>query len=488
MMIRKLINHSFIYFISSILRYGISFIMLPIYTRLLAPHEYGIIEILTIIIDFTGAIFGLKIGESIFRFYLSFKQIQEKNEVISTSLILVIVFGILGYAVLFISADFLNKIIFDKIDQIDNILLYSLTLVFQPVIELGMNFLRAQQKAVFYAIVSAIKLFLQLALNLYFIVYLDLKITGVILSAVISCFILSCVIVWYCIKEAGIKFSLKKSVEIINFSYPLVFAGMISFYITFGDRYFLGLFDSLTNIGIYALAYKFGFLFTFIGTGPFFMVWDSEKYIILKEKNANIIIHNAFIYFSVFSLCGATILAIISKNIITIMANNEFWDAYKIVPLILIAYLFQGLMGFCNLGILVEKKTIIITKSNFYTAIIITVLYLLLIPKFSYYGAALSTAIAFAFRFFFIFFKSRALLKMQLQWKIYFYLVPINVFYFIIFLLGPNDKFVSVIFNSAIICLLIISLSYLPIFTKKDRMIIKNYLLRPWKIILAKDN
>ena len=67
---KKLISHGTVYFIGNILRYAISFVMLPIYTRFLTPADYGILELLSMVIDFSGIIFGLRVGQAIFRFYL----------------------------------------------------------------------------------------------------------------------------------------------------------------------------------------------------------------------------------------------------------------------------------------------------------------------------------------------------------------------------------------------------------------------------------
>jgi len=76
---KKIISHGKIYLLGNILQRCVSFIMLPIYTRFLTPADYGTIELLSMILDFVGIILGLRIGQSIFRYYADYEKKKEAD-------------------------------------------------------------------------------------------------------------------------------------------------------------------------------------------------------------------------------------------------------------------------------------------------------------------------------------------------------------------------------------------------------------------------
>ena len=146
------------------------------------------------------------------------------------------------------------------------ILLFSITIVFQGLIEIPMVFIKNLQLPWHFIFFSIFKLSTQLSLNIYFVVIKQMHVEGVIYSALISGAVMSFVLAWYTITKTGISFSKTKAKELIKFSIPMILTSLITFYITFGDRFFLRYFNGLSEVGIYSLGYKFGFLlmFTFI--------------------------------------------------------------------------------------------------------------------------------------------------------------------------------------------------------------------------------
>ncbi len=476
----KIFSQGSVYFLGNMMRHAISFVMLPIYTRVLTPADYGTIELLSMVIDFAGIIFGLRIGEAIFRFYLEYEEKQQKNEVISTALIMTFALNGIGLLVIIGMSGIISNALFGGISQSRLLILFSLSLLFQPLIEIPMTFIRARQKPWLFVSLSSVKLVLQLSLNIYLVVIRRLGVEGVILSAVFTGGVMSMILATYCLRQTGLKFSLTQAKILTSFSYPMILASIVSFYITFGDRYFLKLYGTLADVGIYALGYKFGFLLSFIGTGPFFSVWDSEKYNVLKNPDAKANFQRVFIYYTVFVSMIVVMISIFSKNVLMVMANPEFWSAYKIVPIILIAYFFQGLMAFCNLGILINNKTLIITKSTLLSAVIITIFYILLIPRFGAYGAAWATVISFAVRFMYIHLKSKKLYDMELPWKKFLLLLPPCVVAILIGHFGPNNILKSFSLNIVVLFLLFITISMIPIFSENQRVLLRRMLFRPW--------
>jgi len=391
--------------------------MLPIYTRYLTPEHYGTLELLSMILDVVAILFGLRIGEAVFRFYYKFEAQRDRDEVIFTALALVGLLNTIGVVLLLSGAGIASRVVFGSTEATHLISLFSFTLILQSITETVLTFVRAQQKPWLFVGLSLLKLTLQLSLNIYFVVVLRLAVEGVIYSNLISGVVLAIPLVWYTLPKTGLSFSKEKAKMMISFSLPLVLTSLISFYMTFGDRYFLRVFGGgLDEVGVYSLGYRFGFLLSFLVGDPFFSIWNSEKYVAAGQPDAILRFRYAFLLLSVALVWVTVGISIYVHDLLRIMSDHAFWGAAGIVPVILLGYVLQNWTGFANLGILLNERTGEIAKGTAISAVLITGSYLLLIPIWGGMGAALATVIGFGGRMAWITWRANQLHPLHLPW------------------------------------------------------------------------
>lgn len=476
---KKIISHSKIYLAGNILQRCVSFVMLPIYTRCLTPSDYGTLELLSMVLDFVGIILGLRVGQAIFRYYADYENSKDKNEVISTALWLVASLNVLGVLLIALAVNPVASIVFGDAGQVRNLILFSLTLVMQGFIEIPMAYIRVQQRPGLFVGFSIVKLTLQLGLNILFVVYMKLHVEGVIYSAIISSLLMGSMLGFYTLKDCGIRFSIKKARQLISFSLPLMATGVIAFYITFGDRYFLRLFGGgLEEVGVYSLGYRFGFLLMFLVVTPFASIWDSEKYNIAKKENAKEEFQNIFIIYSTVAILACMVISLYVKDLLHVMSAPEFWGAAKIAPVVLGGYLANALNQYVNLGILLRNKTIEITYGTLIAAAVISIGYFFLIPRYGAMGAAWATLFAFASRTCWVYWRARRLFNMELRWKSVGILIGLWGGVSVCSLYGPSGLVASLSFNSFLLVLVAAILLYLPILPdilrKKAQTMLRN--------------
>lgn len=458
----KIISHSSIYLLGSILQRGVSFIMLPIYTRFLTPADYGIIELLTLAVDLVGLIFGLRIAQAIFRYY-SIYQGKARDRVVTTALFLVAGCSSVGVALLVTLSGPVAGLTFADPALAGLLSLFALTLLGQGLIEVPMIGLKAAQRPVLFVSFSLGKLLLQLGLNIYFVVLLEMRVEGVVYSTLIATAVMALVLCGYTLATRGIGFSRAQARELIAFSLPLVLTDLLSFYLTFGDRYFLRAHFGLAEVGLYSLAYKFGFLLAFLIMTPFGNIWDTEKYAIAKAPDFRERFREVFILYSCALIAAATIMSLYIRDFLTIMAAPEFRDAYRVVPVILAAYVVNAWASFCNLGIYLQKKTGEIFYGTLLAVGVISIGYVGLIPRFGSLGAAWATFGAFAARTAWIYFRSRRLFDMGLQWRSIVYLLCLWGVVQFLAQLAPEPLGYSILYKAGVLLLLGATLVVLPV-------------------------
>ncbi|MES9991083.1 MAG: oligosaccharide flippase family protein [Candidatus Thiodiazotropha sp.] len=471
--ISKTLSHSSIYLAGSIMQRSVSLIMLPIYTRYLTPTDYGVIELLSLLLDFIGIVLGLRVSQAIFRFYSHYESKRDKNELISTAIILVGLLNVLGYCIIFIGLDFFTNILFGDIDYKHFVALFSLTILGQGFIEIPMTYVRAQQRPWLFVAFSFLKLLLQLSLNIYFIVFLDMHVMGVVLSALITTVVMAILLGGYTFYITGIHLSKDKAKELTLFSVPEVLTGIITFYITFGDRYFLREFYSLHDVGIYSLGYKFGFIFIFLVVQPFQNIWDSEKYNVLKQADAKYHYKEMFIKYNIVIFLVIVGLCVYVKDLLVIMSDKEFWPASKIVPIILAAYVTNAWASYLNFGILLNKKTIEITYATLISAVAITAGYLVLIPLYGGMGAAWAALIAFSIRCIWVYFRAKRMYDMGIEWSSVFILSLVALVAAIASSFTPSHIYTSLFLNTCIFLSYCAFLLLTPQFSKRCKPVLE---------------
>ncbi len=481
---KKVVSHAGIYMLGDILRHSVSLIMLPIYTRYLTPEDYGTIELISMLIDFTAIIFGVRAAESIFRFYCTTNSFAEKKNIISSALTMGFITNSLGALIIASASTSLSIIIFSDSGYSSYIFFFALTLALLPLVEVPLTQIRADQKPWLFFSFSIAKLLTQLSLNLYFVVFLEMHVEGVIYSALISSAILAVILSIYSFRITGFCATWKTCKRIFSFSLPLKLATLATFYLTFGDRYFLNTFTDLSQVGLYSLGYKFGFIFILISWQPFERVWDSEKYLIRDQPNAISKYQRTFLYINFILIFVGLGISIFTKDLLKIMSDPAFLNAYQVVPFIILAYVFQAWSKYCNLGILIEKKTMHIAYAEIIASAIITVAYVLLIPRFGMHGAAWATAIGFFFRFLWVHIQSKKLYDMRLPWRKVCLTMLIALASYTLSLYAPESLLGSLVSRAGIMLLFVTTIILLPILTKSEKKILFTKTMALVKLII----
>jgi O-antigen/teichoic acid export membrane protein len=465
----KVVSHTSIYMFGDMLRYSTSLIMLPIYTRYLTPEDYGVVELLTMLIDFAAIIFGARVGQSVFRFYCTASSDDEKKNIISSALLLGVLFNGIGAIAITVLSGPLAEAIFSDLSFQRYIVLFSITMFMLPLTEIPLVHVRAQQKPWLFFTFSVAKLTLQLGLNIYLVVYHEMHVAGVVYSAVISSVVMAIFLTGYSLSKTGMCATKATCKKMFSFSLPLKLASIGSFYLAFGDRYFLNVYSDLSQVGIYALGYKFGFIFTMISWTPFEKMWDAEKYTIHEKPNAKAIYQKIFLYISSILILLGLCISLFTKDLLKIMADPAFLSAYEIVPIIILAYIFQAWTRYCNLGILLKNKTMQIAHAEMIAVLVMTVAYFTLIPAYGIHGAAWATVIGFATRFYWTQRKGKQHYDMELPWIKVIMIAALAMAFFALSLLIPDDLILSITLRAVLVLSFIAVFFALPVFPSNEK-------------------
>lgn len=460
----SIVKSSALYAAGTIARAASSIIMLPIYTRYLSPEVYGTAELLNLILDLTILVLGARITTGMFKFYSDATDQNSKNTVLSTCLWLGVSINVLAICVLWLIAPIVASLL-NTPEMSQPLQWFAFTLAFGTVAEIGMGYFRVNDQAGKYLAFSLLKLALQIGASLYFIVHLELGLWGIIYSALFSGCVQTLLLLAFVIPKIGISYCHHLAIKLIKYSLPIIYGSIAMYYMTFGDRYFIQHYNDLTEVGIYALGYKFGFILTALVWSPFMSYWGARQFDHAKEPNSAKTFSDTFYTANYILWAAATGMIIFVAPAIHLMADSAYYKAIDIAPYIILAYLFQCWTEYHRFGILKSGNTKYLNYYTWVTAAVISILYVLLIPLWGGVGAAIATALAMFLRFALVYKKSQYYFHFSIDWLKIGLLISLSFAGFQTLKILHNGSYIDFVYSVAIyivIIILSIAIKFLP--------------------------
>lgn len=405
-----------LYGLGVVLGRALSFFSLPIITQLLTPADYGVISLIEMTFDVLTIIAGSRIAQGVFHFYHKANEPADKRAVLSTSLILLFITFSCVATVAWFSAPALSRLLFNTEEYATVIRIASLSFPWQGLLGIPLDYLRLRDSAGVYVSVGFSKSLLQLTLIYVFLAIFGMGIEGVFLSTLVAQSLIGIGLVVWLVRSVGLRYSVSTGRDLFRFGMPLVLTQIATFFTTFGDRYFLQAHTDEATVGIYALAYNFGFLLFSLGYAPFGMVWDPVRFEVARREDPDRVFARAFIHMNILLFTIALAIALFVGDFLRIISDPDFWGASAFVPVILAAYVLQAWTSFHEIGILVKEQTRFVTISNWTAALTAALAYTFLIPTMGGWGAALGTFVAFAIRSVMTYRFAQRLWPLELEW------------------------------------------------------------------------
>jgi len=398
---RRVGKDAVLYGISTVVARLASVALLPVYTRYLRPADYGLLQLLELAAEVAAILFVAGTRAGMLRFYYRTNDEAERNSVVSTTFLLEASLALVGGLALFFSAETVWRLMLAGEGTAMMVRISALNFFLGTLHNVPFTYLQAQQRAAAYTTTLLIKLALQIVFNLALLVWLDMGVQGMLLSSVIVNALIGAGTVTWMLRRTGMRpsWAIVKDLRRYGVPYQLTIAG--GFVLTFGDRFFLQRYQGATQVGLYALAYQFGFLLHQIGAGPFLRAWIPERHKghAKPESERNHDTRQGFLFLNLLLVSMATGIAIGARPAIRILTEQSYHSAAMLVPLIVIAYVLHAWVDAVKFGIDVAEKTIYFTYASWAATLIVVAGYVLLIPGFGAFGAALATIIAFMVRF-----------------------------------------------------------------------------------------
>jgi len=405
---KNLFKQTAIYGLATVLPRMISFLLNPLFVYYLTDKsKMGEVSVIFSYLVFFNVVLSYGMETAFFRFY---NKEEDKKNVISTSMISLF-WSSIGF--LLISLLYRNTLSNWSGIGVEYITYTVWILTLDALAVIPFSKLRAEGRPIKYAIIKITNVLIYLLLNIFFLALLPKIVSknpdgffstfyfenfqvGYIFISNLAASLVTLLVLIPDYFDITWKFDKLLWGQMMKYGLPILIAGIAFAINEHFDKILLDwMHVSMSDIGAYSACYKIGmFMVLFrtaytLGIEPFFFSHAGNE-------NAQYTYATITKYFVIFgSLICLIVIAFADLFKEVIVPNDRYWDAMKVVPLIVLANFFLGIYTNLSVWYKLIDKTIIGAYISVIGALVTLVLNILLIPKISYYGSAIATIAAY---------------------------------------------------------------------------------------------
>ncbi len=413
-MLRQLFKDSMLYGAAGIMARGIPLIMIPFFTRVLSPSDYGVVDILIIVAALANLTVAAEISQGLARYFADAETSDDKAGYASSALWFTCAAYFTFLVISNVFAPALNRFLFDSTQWTWVWRLAVAAMVGNGIYYLVLDLLRWQLNPRGYGISSLVYTTVSVVVSAYLILYLRSGIQGIFLGQIAGAMVGGTCAWGFSKGIFYFQFDRQKWREMVTFSLPLVPSSIAVFFSLYIDRISIRYFMSLSDVGVYGIGFRVASIMLLLVLG----VQASLTPLIYrhyKESETRAEIARSFRYFLLMAFGLYIFISAHAREIISLVTPTSYHEAWRVIPILCLSILIGNLYIFAP-GLAIAKKTGIIAGLNLAAAAVNALLNVILIPLWGIVGAAaatfLSSLLCFACHMFF----SQRLYRVPHQW------------------------------------------------------------------------
>ncbi len=414
-MLKALLRDSLVYGLASALSKGLAIFLLPLYTRVLSPGDYGAYDLLITLGALANLAVALEVSQGLARHWADTSGVVAKNRLASTSLW----FTTFMYALFLlgglIASPILNRWILGDEGYLPAFQLGVGFITVNGIYYLLLNQFRWELRSKAYAVVSFGYAFLTLLFAAIFCLLLDMGLAGVMLAQMLAALSSTLLCGWLLRKTYGFVFDHSQLVAMLKFSAPLVPAGLAVFVSLYINRFALNHFGSLEEVGLFGIGSRIAGLsvLLILGVQAALTPLIYQHY---RDPETPGQIARLLGWFLAVALAGCLFLALFAKELLVLFATPEYMGGAALVAFLAPALLLSQMYIFAP-GIAIAKKTHWQLGVTLLSALTSVVANWLLVPVWGIFGAAVATLLSALVFFFIWLLLSQQLYRVPYAWR-----------------------------------------------------------------------
>lgn len=382
------IKNIFIYSSGALFLKGVSFFLIPLYTAILAPSDFGVLELLTTISTVLGILFSFGLSQVIYVEYFHLPP-DGKRDIIKqlTSIYTFIalpLFAIAGLLIYYNSDTLFEQRVEPVL--IILVLLYSFFTFYQNTF---FALLQLVKKALNLTVNKLVLGLLTLALNLFLVLYLRMGIAGILITNLVVVVVSLLYPLYLYLYRFGLKATSPNPsgmVKYLKMGVPFIFSSLCFWGLSGIDRWLILYLLGEAEVGIFSVAYKFSSVFDPLVIAPILSVYTPYIFEKLAERkykqNKLLMVLGVLLLFA--------FLAVASQLLARYFINERYFDSLSLIPYLVGGFAFYFLSQLLAAPILFFKRSNLLLTNVALAALVNIIFNVIFIRLYGLQGAGMA--------------------------------------------------------------------------------------------------
>ena len=375
---------------------GSSFILLPIYLKLMSQDEFGLYGYLFSIIGIFSLVlnFGFYLSQS--KLYHDYKGEERKSLLFSINVMLIIFLIIIIVPIYAFHLDkYIIAVLFSHPINYEGYRPLLFLAIFVSVyVFMVQNFFMTSENIKKYQFYNLMRL---IVINGIVIYALSAKNTDSVMVRLkfgyFSEFVILLVFSWFYFKEMNTRFEMKYARKALKIGFPAMLTSLLGMIYSFSDRFILEKYGSFADLALYNLGVTVAGIIMMIFSSfqtVYLPVFFKEKDIAVSlQKTKNIAIRMVAIFIAI----GIVIMFAFKGALMFNIIQPKYAVVIFILPILILTQTFQAITHLFSNYIAYFEIVYVGTLVVFFLSILNVSLNLIFIPRFNIYGASFSAFI-----------------------------------------------------------------------------------------------
>lgn len=408
---KKLASDTAIYGVSSIVGRFLNWWLVPYYSFMFLPGEYGVVTNMYAYVAFLLVLLTYGMETSYFRFA---SKSDDPEKVYSTSMVSLF---FTTFSFVLLAATFRNEIAawIQYPNHPEYILWFAIILGVDAFTAIPFARLRLKNRPIKFAFIKLVNIGFNIGFNLFFIslcprilannpdsiistIYsADIGVGYVFISNLLASLI-TLVLLLPEIFRISLQFDSKLLKQMLSYGFPILIVGLTGMINQNIDKVLIPFLvpenqDPMFQLGIYGANYKLAVLMNMFiqafryAFEPFFFAREGSK----DDPKIYAVVMKYFVIFGLIIFIGMVLFIDVLKGIV----DTQYHEGLKVVPIVLMANLFYGMYFTLSLWYKLTDKTRYGAYMALIGATITLVLNLALVPVMGYMGSAIAVFVCF---------------------------------------------------------------------------------------------
>lgn len=384
---------SMILTIANISTKAINFFLLPLYTKYLTPEQLGVSDTITTFTSLVSPFLILGLDSAFSAFYFDEESLGYKKKVF-TSISFILMITSIVPIILMIFAEPISSLLFQKTEYSYIVVLSLASLSLQLWYLPFSIYLRVENRMKAYGIITTAASLIMIVSNIITVSVFKMGASALIIS---TCVTNAAMLVMYGIVSKLLPkkefFDIPLSKRLLKYSIPLVPTVVSTWILTASSRIMLVRFVGEEAVGLYGIVTRFITVIN-VFTNSVSTAYTTFAYS-SKDDDSGPVIYSKILNILYLLLASVVFfISIFSKEILNLMVDPQYQEAYKYMPLLLFAQVIYAAVTIVGYGIAFVKKSQLTLIYVGAAAIVNVVINMIMIPKYGIMAAAFAAWIS----------------------------------------------------------------------------------------------